>query len=83
MTERAFRFGAVAGCATSDEEWLALARRAEALDFTSLLVPDRLQPLPLVAGRGRRLLSLAARPRATQPPRLLTFLRRSGVLVTL
>ena len=40
MTEREFRFGVVAGTATTGTEWAATARRAEELGYDTLLVPD-------------------------------------------
>lgn len=41
---RPFRFGVVAGQARSSDEWVAKARRAEALGFATLLIPDTLGP---------------------------------------
>lgn len=41
---RRFRFGVVAAQASSGDEWLAKARRAEALGFSTLLMPDTLGP---------------------------------------
>ncbi len=53
MSKRPFRFGVVAGQSRSAEEWIAKARRAEALGFSSFLVPDTLgqtfAPLPALA----------------------------------
>jgi probable F420-dependent oxidoreductase len=52
MTERAFRFGVVAGMAPSATEWAATARRAEELGFDTLLIPDTLHtlaPMPALA----------------------------------
>jgi probable F420-dependent oxidoreductase len=48
---RPFRFGVIAAQARSGEEWAALARRAEGLGFSTLLVPDTLGPTlaPLTA----------------------------------
>jgi len=40
MSEREFRFGVVAGKASSGAEWAATARRAEELGYDSLLIPD-------------------------------------------
>ncbi|MEU4243674.1 LLM class flavin-dependent oxidoreductase [Actinoplanes sp. NPDC026619] len=40
MTEREFRFGVVAGRASSGAEWITTARRAEELGYETLLVPD-------------------------------------------
>ncbi|MEU4427668.1 LLM class flavin-dependent oxidoreductase [Actinoplanes sp. NPDC024001] len=42
MTERAFRFGVVAGLAHSGTEWVGIARKAEQLGYDALLVPDTL-----------------------------------------
>jgi probable F420-dependent oxidoreductase len=53
MSKRPFRFGVVAGQARSAEEWIAKARRAESLGFSSFLIPDTLgqtfAPLPALA----------------------------------
>jgi probable F420-dependent oxidoreductase len=53
MSQRPFRFGVVAGQARSAEEWIAKARRAESLGFSSFLIPDTLgqtfAPLPALA----------------------------------
>jgi probable F420-dependent oxidoreductase len=52
MTEREFRFGVVAGRASSGAGWAALARRAEELGYDTLLVPDTvhtLAPFPALA----------------------------------
>lgn len=53
MTNRPFRFGLVAGQTRSGEAWLATARRAEALGYSTLLVPDTLghtlAPFPALA----------------------------------
>jgi probable F420-dependent oxidoreductase len=52
MSERAFRFGVVAGTADNGTAWAAIARRAEELGYHTLLVPDTLRtfaPLPAVA----------------------------------
>jgi probable F420-dependent oxidoreductase len=38
---RPFRFGVVAAYATSHSAWIATARRAEELGYTTLLMPDR------------------------------------------
>jgi probable F420-dependent oxidoreductase len=50
---RAFRFGVVAAAARSADEWLARARRVEALGYSSLVIPDNLRytlaPLPALA----------------------------------
>lgn len=44
MTEHAFRFGMVTAQARSAEEWVAVAHRAEALGYSTLLMPDTLGP---------------------------------------
>ncbi|MEO7912416.1 MAG: TIGR03621 family F420-dependent LLM class oxidoreductase [Roseiflexaceae bacterium] len=53
MSRRPFRFGVVTGQSRSAEEWIAKARRAESLGFSSFLVPDTLgqtfAPLPALA----------------------------------
>ncbi|MEQ4720066.1 LLM class flavin-dependent oxidoreductase [Nonomuraea sp. B19D2] len=50
MTDHPFRFGAVAGHATDADAWTGLARRAESLGYSTLLVPDTLGTLsPFVA----------------------------------
>jgi probable F420-dependent oxidoreductase len=53
MSKRPFRFGVVAGQARSAQEWVAKARRAEALGFSSFLIPDTLgqtfAPFPALA----------------------------------
>jgi len=41
---RPFRFGVVAAQASSGEQWTAMARRAEALGFSTFLIPDTLGP---------------------------------------
>ncbi len=50
---RPFRFGVVAAVARSADEWVSTARRAEALGYASLVVPDGLRhtlaPLPALA----------------------------------
>jgi probable F420-dependent oxidoreductase len=52
-TARKFRFGVVAASARSGDEWIARARRAEALGYASLVIPDNLRytlaPLPALA----------------------------------
>jgi probable F420-dependent oxidoreductase len=52
-TPRPFRFGVVAGGARSGEEWIAKARRTEALGYATLVIPDNLRytlaPLPALA----------------------------------
>ncbi|MGI5288185.1 LLM class flavin-dependent oxidoreductase [Nonomuraea polychroma] len=45
MTDHLFRFGAVAGHAPDAGAWTRLARRAEDLGYTTLLVPDTLGTL--------------------------------------
>jgi probable F420-dependent oxidoreductase len=50
---RPFRFGVVAAAARSGDEWLSKARRAEALGYATLVIPDNLRytlaPLPALA----------------------------------
>jgi probable F420-dependent oxidoreductase len=50
---RLFRFGVVAATARSATDWLARARRAEALGYDTLVIPDNLQytlaPIPALA----------------------------------
>lgn len=41
---RPFRFGVVAAQAASGDQWTSLARRAEALGFSTFLIPDTLGP---------------------------------------
>src|SRR3954454_3282099 len=43
MAHRPFRFGVVAAQARSGEEWVAKARRVEALGYATLVIPDNLQ----------------------------------------
>lgn len=50
MTTRPFRFGVVAGFASSADAWTGIARRAEHLGYSTLLVPDTLNTFsPFVA----------------------------------
>ena len=67
MEQRPFRFGVVAAQARTGAEWLDTARRAEALGYASLLIPDTLghtlAPLP----------ALAAAAAATRTLRLGTY----------
>src|SRR5690242_19153097 len=51
MEHRPFRFGVVAAQARSGEEWAELARRVEALGYTTLVMPDTIAHslAPLVA----------------------------------
>ncbi|MFG1706030.1 LLM class flavin-dependent oxidoreductase [Nonomuraea sp. M3C6] len=50
MTDHPFRFGAVAGQAPDSDAWAGLARRAESLGYSTLLVPDTLGTLsPFIA----------------------------------
>ncbi|MBB4736665.1 alkanesulfonate monooxygenase SsuD/methylene tetrahydromethanopterin reductase-like flavin-dependent oxidoreductase (luciferase family) [Actinoplanes octamycinicus] len=52
MTERAFRFGVIAGQARTGAEWAATAHRAEELGYDILLLPDTLftlSPFPALA----------------------------------
>jgi probable F420-dependent oxidoreductase len=77
--QRSFRFGVVAGQARSGAEWIDIARRAEALGYSTLLIPDTLGPTlaPLPA--------LAFAAAATETLRLGTFVlandMRNPVLV--
>ena len=52
-TQRPFRFGVVASAARSGDDWIARARRAEELGYTTLVIPDNLRytlaPLPALA----------------------------------
>ncbi|MFC7527387.1 LLM class flavin-dependent oxidoreductase [Actinoplanes sp. GCM10030250] len=66
MTERAFRFGVVAGQAHSGADWARTARRAEDLGYDVLLVPDTLFTLPPFA-------ALAAAATITTRLRLGTY----------
>ncbi|MFI6291732.1 LLM class flavin-dependent oxidoreductase [Nonomuraea sp. NPDC050790] len=45
MTSHAFRFGTVGGFAATGEAWTGLARRAEELGYSTLLIPDTLNTL--------------------------------------
>jgi probable F420-dependent oxidoreductase len=45
MTQRQFRFGVVAPQAGSAAEWRGIASRAEALGYSSLLLPDTTAPM--------------------------------------
>ncbi|HET9647699.1 MAG TPA: LLM class flavin-dependent oxidoreductase, partial [Microlunatus sp.] len=48
--ERPFRFGLVAGRTGGARQWAELSRRAEALGFDTLLVPDVVGgPAPMIA----------------------------------
>jgi hypothetical protein len=52
MNRRAFRFGIVSATADTGAAWVATARRAEALGFDTLLVPDTrhtFAPFPAMA----------------------------------
>jgi probable F420-dependent oxidoreductase len=52
MSDRAFRFGVVAGLAPTAQEWLAMAGRAEALGYDTFLTPDThhtFSPFPALA----------------------------------
>lgn len=66
MTERAFRFGVIAGQARSGAEWAATARRAEELGYDILLIPDTLFTLSPFA-------ALAAAAAATSMLRVGTY----------
>lgn len=70
---RPFRFGIVAARAQSGDDWIALARRAEELGYSTLLVPDRIGPVlsPLPA--------LAIAAGATRTLRLGTFVLANGL----
>jgi alkanesulfonate monooxygenase SsuD/methylene tetrahydromethanopterin reductase-like flavin-dependent oxidoreductase (luciferase family) len=48
---RPFRFGVVAASAPNPDVWKATARRAEALGYSTLLLPDLVEttPAPLTA----------------------------------
>jgi probable F420-dependent oxidoreductase len=50
---RPFRFGVVSASARSGDEWIAKARRIEALGYSTLVIPDNLRytlaPLPALA----------------------------------
>ncbi|GAA4666188.1 MULTISPECIES: TIGR03621 family F420-dependent LLM class oxidoreductase [Amycolatopsis] len=53
MSPRVFRFGLVVGPRQPAPDWAALARRAEDLGFSTLLVPDgtgALSPFPVLGG---------------------------------
>src|SRR5262249_49174632 len=65
--QRPFRFGVVAAQARSGEEWVAKARRAEALGYAAFLKPDTLSPTL------RPLPALAAAAAATHSIRLGTY----------
>ena len=64
--DRIFRFGAVAGLAPGIEEWTGLARRAEDLGYSTLLVPDTTRTLSPFA-------AIAAAAQATSSLRFGTF----------
>src|SRR4051794_7115412 len=53
MSDHPFRFGIVAAQARSGDDWMAKARRAEALGYATMLMPDTLgatlSPLPALA----------------------------------
>ncbi|MEU0532115.1 LLM class flavin-dependent oxidoreductase [Amycolatopsis tolypomycina] len=50
MPQKAFRFGVVAGATEGGAQWLATARRAEELGYSTLLCPDNLNmPSPTAA----------------------------------
>ncbi|MEV6299010.1 LLM class flavin-dependent oxidoreductase [Actinoplanes sp. NPDC051861] len=66
MTERAFRFGVIAGQAHSGADWASTARRAEDLGYDILLVPDTLFTLSPFA-------ALAAAGAVTSTLRLGTY----------
>ncbi|KUL42202.1 LLM class flavin-dependent oxidoreductase [Actinoplanes awajinensis] len=66
MTERAFRFGVIAGQARTGAEWAATARRADELGYDTLLIPDTLTTLSPFA-------ALAAAAAVTSSLRLGTY----------
>ncbi|MEU5262050.1 LLM class flavin-dependent oxidoreductase [Amycolatopsis sp. NPDC021455] len=70
MTDKAFRFGVVAGATEGAAKWLATARRAEELGYSTLLCPDNLNmPTPTAA--------LAAAAAATTELRVGSFVLAS------
>ena len=78
MTERPFRFGLVAGRMGGARQWAELSRRAEALGFDTLLVPD-------VAGGPAPMIAATAAAAATRSLRvgsyvLVAALRRPRML---
>jgi probable F420-dependent oxidoreductase len=70
MSDRTFRFGAVATPTGSPDEWIATARRVEELGYSSLLMPDGLQLLAPFS-------SLAVAAHATEALRVGTFVLAS------
>ncbi|BCY14134.1 LLM class flavin-dependent oxidoreductase [Actinoplanes sp. L3-i22] len=70
MTERAFRFGVIAGQARTGAEWAATARRAEELGYDVLLIPDTLFTLSPFA-------ALAAAAAVTRTLRIGTYVLNS------
>src|SRR5258708_30397898 len=42
MSDRKFRFGIVAGLAPNAQAWTGMARRAEDLGYSSMMIPDTL-----------------------------------------
>lgn len=70
MTDKAFRFGVVAGATEGAAKWLATARQAEELGYSTLLCPDNLNmPSPTAA--------LAAAAAATTELRVGSFVLAS------
>ncbi|WP_020578781.1 TIGR03621 family F420-dependent LLM class oxidoreductase [Actinopolymorpha alba] len=72
MSTRPFRFGIVAGLATTGDAWAATARRAEELGYSTLLAPDTLwtlSPSP----------ALVAAASATRTLRVGTFVLNTPV----
>jgi probable F420-dependent oxidoreductase len=70
MPQKAFRFGVVAGATDGGARWLATARRAEELGYSTLLCPDNLNmPTPTAA--------LAAAAAATTELRVGSFVLAS------
>ncbi|MGH2457475.1 MAG: TIGR03621 family F420-dependent LLM class oxidoreductase [Chloroflexota bacterium] len=72
-TVRTFRFGIVTAGARSGEEWVARAQRAEALGYSTLLMPDRIAPLL------SSIPALAVAAAATRTLRVGTFVIASGL----
>jgi probable F420-dependent oxidoreductase len=70
MSDRTFRFGAVATPTGTPDEWIATARRVEELGYSSLLMPDGLQLLAPFS-------SLAVAAHATKALRVGTFVLAS------
>ena len=73
LNRHPFRFGVVAARAASGAEWLSIARRIEALGYSTLLMPDR--PGRVLAP----LSALAAAATATTSLRVGTFVLANGL----